>query len=167
VSSRRLKASLRGGEAEEEQGPWRLGPLRDEVAEKVAVRDGIHMQLGRGGASPTHGHGGAPLRSPPWLRSVTTAWIRMARAVSGLHLFMAGQASRWTGGGVGSEIPDRFSYNNRAGRRFWRESYVGFAPGLLSFAIERTKPNACLLHVVASQRTRVAINPSQAVQRPT
>jgi hypothetical protein len=29
------------------------------------------------------------------------------------------------------------------------------------------KTNACLLHVVASQRTRVAINPSQAVQRPT
>jgi hypothetical protein len=29
------------------------------------------------------------------------------------------------------------------------------------------KTNACLLHVVASQQTRVAINPSQAVQRPT
>jgi hypothetical protein len=29
------------------------------------------------------------------------------------------------------------------------------------------KTNACLLHVVVSQRTRVAINPSQAVQRPT
>jgi hypothetical protein len=29
------------------------------------------------------------------------------------------------------------------------------------------KTNACLLHVVASQWTRVAINPSQAVQRPT
>ena len=29
------------------------------------------------------------------------------------------------------------------------------------------KSNTCLLHVVASQRTRVAINPSQAVQRPT
>jgi hypothetical protein len=52
----------------------------------------------------THGHGGAPLRSPQWLRLVTTAWIGMARAVSGLHLFMAGQASRWSGGGVGSEI---------------------------------------------------------------
>jgi hypothetical protein len=29
------------------------------------------------------------------------------------------------------------------------------------------KSNACLLHVVASQRTRVAINPFQAVQRTT
>jgi hypothetical protein len=29
------------------------------------------------------------------------------------------------------------------------------------------KTNACLLHVVASQRTRIAINPFQAVQRPT
>jgi hypothetical protein len=29
------------------------------------------------------------------------------------------------------------------------------------------KTNACLLHVVVSQWTRVAINPSQAVQRPT
>ena len=29
------------------------------------------------------------------------------------------------------------------------------------------KSNTCLLHVVASQRTRVAINPFQAVQRPT
>ena len=29
------------------------------------------------------------------------------------------------------------------------------------------KSNTCLLHVVASQRTRVAINPSQAVQQPT
>jgi hypothetical protein len=29
------------------------------------------------------------------------------------------------------------------------------------------KYNTCLLHVVAPQQTRVAINPSQAVQRPT
>jgi hypothetical protein len=29
------------------------------------------------------------------------------------------------------------------------------------------KSNTCLLHVVASQRTRVALNPFQAVQRPT
>jgi hypothetical protein len=29
------------------------------------------------------------------------------------------------------------------------------------------KFNTCLLHVVASQRTRIALNPSQAVQRPT
>jgi hypothetical protein len=29
------------------------------------------------------------------------------------------------------------------------------------------KSNTCLLHVVVSQRTRVALNPSQAVQRPT
>jgi hypothetical protein len=28
------------------------------------------------------------------------------------------------------------------------------------------KTNACLLHVVASQRTRVAINPSQVVKDP-
>jgi hypothetical protein len=52
VSSRRPKASLHAGEAEEEQGPWWLGPLRDEVAEKVTVRDGIHMRSGHGGASP-------------------------------------------------------------------------------------------------------------------
>jgi hypothetical protein len=32
---------------------------------------------------------------------------------------------------------------------------------------DSAKTNACLLHVVASQRTRFAINPSQAVQRPT
>jgi hypothetical protein len=29
------------------------------------------------------------------------------------------------------------------------------------------KSNTCLLHVVVSQRTRVALNPFQAVQRPT
>jgi hypothetical protein len=29
------------------------------------------------------------------------------------------------------------------------------------------KTNACLFHIVASQWTRVAINPSQAVQRLT
>jgi hypothetical protein len=45
-------------------------------------------------------------------------------------------------------------------RRSITDRHSGLSRGSAKF-------NTCLLHVVASQRTRVAINPSQAVQRPT
>jgi hypothetical protein len=40
------------------------------------------------------------------------------------------------------------------------ERHSGLSRGLAKF-------NTCLLHIVASQRTRVAINPSQVIQRST
>jgi hypothetical protein len=44
-------------------------------------------------------------------------------------------------------------------RRSITDRHSGLSRGSAKF-------NTCLLHVVTSQRTRVAINPSQAVQRP-
>jgi hypothetical protein len=50
-------------------------------------------------------------------------------------------------------------HNTKTTKRSTQRWHSGFIPWF-------GQVNTCLLHVVVSQRTRVAINPSQAVQRP-
>jgi hypothetical protein len=55
---------------------------------------------------------------------------------------------------------EEFLQNTITTKRSTQRWHNGLSRGL-------AKSNTCLLHVVASQRTRVALNPFQAVQRPT
>jgi hypothetical protein len=55
---------------------------------------------------------------------------------------------------------EKFLQNTIATKKINTKKHSGLSRG-------SAKSNTCLLHVVASQWTRVALNPSQAVQRPT
>jgi hypothetical protein len=55
---------------------------------------------------------------------------------------------------------EKFLQNTITTKRSTQRWHSGLSRG-------SAKSNSCLLHVVASQRTRVALNPFQAVQRPT
>jgi hypothetical protein len=55
---------------------------------------------------------------------------------------------------------EKFLQNTITTKRSTQRWHSGLSRG-------SAKSNTCLLHVVASQRTRVALNPFQAVQRPT